>query len=75
MSAAEAEEELRRRLTLALSEVSRAQDVLTSTLQSLNSGAVRAAKVAVSADVSDAFAGLRKAEEELSRIRELLEKV
>lgn len=70
-----AEEELRRRLTLALSEVTRAEDVLATTLRSLDSGAVRAAKVAVSADVSDAFARLRTAQDELSRARELLDKV
>ena len=69
------EEELRHRLTLALSEVSRAEGVLATTLRSLDSGAVRAAKVAVSVDVSDAFARLRSAQEELSRARDLLEKV
>ena len=53
------EEELRHRLTRALSEVSHAEGVLATSLQSLNSGAARAAKVAVSSDVSDAYARLR----------------
>jgi hypothetical protein len=71
----EAEEELRNRLTLALSEVTRAEGVLAAMLQSLDAGAVRAAKVAVSADVSDAFSRLRAAQEQLTRARELLDKV
>lgn len=69
------DEELRNRLMLALSEVSRAEGVLATTLRSLDSGALRAAKVAVSVDVSDAFARLRVAQVELSRARELLEKI
>ena len=66
-------EELRARLTSALSEVTRAESVLATTLRSLDSGAVRAAKVSVSTDVSDAFARLRSAQGELTRARELLD--
>ena len=73
MSAAEGD--LGRRLMLAFSQVSRAEGALTTTLRKLNSGAVRAAKVAISADVSAAFAQLRTAREELIRAREILEKV
>lgn len=69
------EDEVRRRLTLALEELTKAETVLAMTLRSLDSGAVRAAKVAVSADVSQAFMRLRAAQDELGRARELLEKV
>lgn len=66
------EDELRSRLTRALSEVSRAEEVLATTLRALDSGAIRAAKIAVSADVSDAFARLRTAQEVLSQAQKLL---
>lgn len=69
------EGDLTRRLSLAFANVSRAEVVLVKTLRNLNAGAVRAAKVAISADVSDAFERLRAAQEELIRAREILEKV
>jgi hypothetical protein len=68
------DDELRARLTIALSEVTQAEGVLSTTLRKLDSGALRAAKVTVSADVMDAFARLRRAHEELNHVRELLEK-
>lgn len=66
-------DELRARLTTALSEVTLAEAVLETTLRALGTGGARAEKVAVTADVTDAFSRLRKAHEELNRLRELIE--
>jgi hypothetical protein len=66
-------DELRQRLTAALSEVSLAEEALETTLHELGNGGPRAEKVAVTAVVSEAFARLRRAHEELNRLRELIE--
>jgi hypothetical protein len=65
--------ELRQRLTAALSEVSLAEGVLETTLRELGNGGPRAEKVAVTAVVSEAFARLRRAHEDLNRVRDLIE--
>jgi hypothetical protein len=66
-------DELRRRLNAALSEVTVAEGVLETTLRELGNGGPRAEKVAITANVSDAFARLRKAHEELNRLRDLID--
>lgn len=66
-------DELRERLTAALSEVSLAEGALETTLRALGSGGPRAEKVAVTAVVTEAFARLRRAHEELTRLRDLLQ--
>jgi hypothetical protein len=66
-------DELRSRLTIALTEVTAAEEVLSGTLAELGSGGPRAAKVSVTAAVSDAFGRLRRAHEELTRVRDLIE--
>jgi hypothetical protein len=66
-------DELRSRLSVALSEVALAERVLETTLRELGSGGPRAEKVTVTTIVADAFARVRKAREELSRVRELID--
>lgn len=66
-------EELRAGLNAALAEVTAAEGVLETTLRALGGGN-RAEKVTVTTDVSDAFARLRRAHEELTRIRDLLDR-
>lgn len=66
-------DELRRRLSTALSEVTVAEGVLETMLRELGNGGPRAEKVAVTATVADAFARLRKAHEELNRVRDLID--
>jgi hypothetical protein len=66
-------DELRRRLTKALSEVSLAEGALEMTLRELGSGGPRAEKVTVTAVVTEAFARLRSAHEDLNRVRDLIE--
>lgn len=68
-----AKDELRERLNTALSEVTIAESVLDETLRVLGKGGPRAEKVAISADLSNAFARLRRAHEELTRVRDLLD--
>lgn len=65
--------ELRERLKIALSEVTLAEGVLETTLRELGRGGPRAEKVAVTADVADAFTRLRKAHEELNKINDLID--
>lgn len=66
-------DELRSRLAIAISEVALAEGVLETTLRILGSGGPRAEKVAITVDVADAFARLRKAHEELNGVRDLIE--
>ncbi len=66
-------DELRRRLTAALSEVTLAEGALETTLRELGSGGVRAEKVAVTPVVSEAFARLRRAHEQLDELRDLID--
>lgn len=66
-------DELRSRLTAALSEVTLAENVLETVLRELGSGGPRAEKVAVTAVVADAFARLRKAHEELNRLQDIID--
>lgn len=66
-------DELRQRLTAALSEVSLAEAALETTLRELGNGGPRAEKVAVTAVVSEAFQRLRRAHEDLNRVRDIVE--
>lgn len=66
-------DELRARLTVAISEVTLAEGVLETTLRELGNGGPRAEKVAITADVADAFARLRRAHAELTRLRDLID--
>jgi hypothetical protein len=66
-------DELRQRLTAALSEVTLAEGALETTLRELGNGGPRAEKVAVTAIVTEAFARLRRAHEDLNRVRDLIE--
>lgn len=66
-------DELLQRLSAALSEVSAAESALEATLRELGSGGPRAEKVAVTAVVSDSFARLRRAHQDLTRVRDLIE--
>ncbi|MBX3185819.1 MAG: hypothetical protein KF819_02345 [Labilithrix sp.] len=63
--------ELRETVNAALSEVTLAEAALETALRELSSG-TRAEKVAVTAVVSDAFARLRAARAELTRLRDLV---
>ena len=63
--------ELRERLSAAISEVTLAENALETALRELTSRP-RAEKVTVTDAVSDAFARLRKARQELSALHELI---
>lgn len=64
--------ELRERLDAALVEVSLAEKTLEATLRDLGRGGPRAEKIAVTADVNDAFVRVRRAHDELTRVRDLI---
>lgn len=66
-------EELRRRLDTALAEVTVAEGVLEAMLRELGNGGPRAEKVAVTTDVASAFARLRRAHDELNKLRDLID--
>jgi hypothetical protein len=66
-------DKLRDRLTTALSEVTLAEAALETALRELGSGGPRAEKVAVTAVVTEAFARVRRAHQELNDLRELIE--
>lgn len=63
--------ELRERLTAAISEVALAEDALETVLRALSAGP-RAEKVTVTAAVSEAFARLRVARDDLKALRDQL---
>lgn len=65
---------LRDRIAAALTEVALAEGVLAKTLGALGGDGPRAEKVAITEDVSNAFARLGRANRVLTELRDLLDR-
>ncbi len=67
-------EELRERISAALTEVTTAESALEKALRAIGNAEPRAQKVAVTEVVSDAFARLRRAHEALEVLRDVIDR-